>query len=270
VAVAGALACLRPRIPRRRLLLGMTLVVVTAGLLYAPQALSIATRWERSRARVDYLYVLGGENAARPLPAKLALVALNSARKAGQLFAGRVRARFERGDRYLRFEGGPLARPTAFLLGAGMIVSVLWIGETWLWWVFLLVPFLFTQALTSGSLNGARGVVFVPVLYLFVGLALHGLWLLAVRVHRLLGVSIVLAVVLLSAWTTKEYFTWVQSARVLEALEPSIPVAEFPAWRSHVWQWTARNEGFFNLGMWEEQKRRRAEYLSGAEAERPK
>jgi hypothetical protein len=266
VAIAGALALLQPRVSRPRLLGGLLLAGATTLLLLAPQVASVAVHSESVQGRMRNLSVLGGRNEARSGLAKVALVARKFVRKGRELFATSIRPQFERGDRYLRFDGGPFARPTAYLLGAGMIVSVLWIGETWLWWVFLLVPFFLTQALVSGSLNGARGVIFVPVLYLFVGLALHGIWLLAARSHRSLGVLIVAAALLLSAWTTREYFAWVQSAATLEALDPAIPVAEFPAWRDHVWEWTARNDGFFNLDMWEEQKRRRAEYPASGES----
>ena len=137
---------------------------------------------------------------------KLAIVVENTSRKAYQLFSRQIPLTEDRDNRYLRTDEGALARPTAALLGLGMLISVFWYSETWLWWVFLLVAFWMTEALTTGSLNGARGIIFVPVLYLFIGLVIHAVWRLCSRLYRPLAVVVVAGVIALSVSTTRKYF----------------------------------------------------------------
>lgn len=164
----------------------------------------------------------------------------------------------ERPDRYLRVEYGALVRPTAALLMIGMILSLTslpLLAATWQWWVFLVVSFGMTEALTFGSLNGARGIIFVPLLYLFVGLTLDFAWRVGARRGRAVVALLIAGTIALSAWSTWQYFEWAQSEGLLTALEPAVRVEEFPAWQAYVLEWTARPNPFFNVGMWKDHQR---------------
>jgi len=196
----------------------------------------------------------------RSIPEKFAIVLGNFGWKAVQLFASKLRVPpvREQPDRYLRMQNGALVRPTAAVLLVGLLISVsslATLAATWQWWIFLLVSFGMTEALTFSSLNGARGVIFVPLLYLFVGLALDFAWRAARNAYRPLVVLLIASTIAVSGWSAAQYFEWVQSPRFLTAIEPAIPVEEFPAWQAYVLDWTSKSNRFFNVDMWKEHQR---------------
>ncbi len=260
VLATAALTLVRPVVPRKRLLAGIAVTSVTAAALFAPQLPSIVSQWSRFQERNRFVFVLAGENQRLPTFEQIEIVLAGFGRKTEQLFAEEIPVPLieERPDRYLRVDHGALARPTAVLLAAGMAVSVTsvaWFAAAWEWWLVLVTSFFFTQALTIGSLNGARGLMIVPILYLWIGLVLHLTWDACARLFRPLTALVIVAAIVLAASTTRQYFAWVQSPALLEALEPAIPIREFPEWQAYVRQWIAANDGFFNLDMYAEHRR---------------
>ena len=250
---------LRPHLPRRRLAVGALLTATVALTLFAPQVPAIVSGWDHLQERPNYVYILK-DQSDRSIPEKVAIVAGNFGWKAAQLFASELQVPpiHEQPDRYLRMEYGAFVRPTAVILLVGLLLSlsrVATLAVTWQWWVFLLVSFGMTEALTFGSLNGARGIIFVPILYLFVGLALDSVWRAAPHSYRPVAALLVAGSLAVSGWSLAQYFEWVQSPRFLTAIEPAIPVEEFPAWQSYVLDWTARSNRFFTVDMWKEHKR---------------
>lgn len=254
--LSGVLSLLRPFVSRRRLLAGLGVMTCTAVLLFAPQLPTIISQWERFQHRTRFVYILAGENEDKSVAEKIGILADSVADKAYQLFSTEIPGEYERPSRYLRVEDGALSRPTALLLGIGMVGSIFWFSETWLWWVLFLVPFTLTEVLTRGSLNGARGIVFVPVLYLFVGLSVHIIWSLAIRVYRPLATLVVIGVLALCASTTRQYFAWAESPQLAEALEPAIPLAEFAEWQAFLLQRTATKDDFFTVYLWKEREQK--------------
>jgi 4-amino-4-deoxy-L-arabinose transferase-like glycosyltransferase len=119
-----------------------------------------------------------------------------------------------------------------------------------LWWLALLVPFVLTQMLTVGTPDLARGIGLLPVAYLFVSLGAATL-LHAVRTGgrwgKLFIASILLVNAALDAWT---YFRWARSARLSEALQPAVELAEFRGWWELQRQWVRHMPGFFTVDMW--------------------
>jgi hypothetical protein len=248
VLLACIAALWRPRIPRRTIIGGVLLTTVVALMLFAPQLPNIVRNWDQFQKRSRTVSLLGhGEGVFE----SASLAAGSFTAKSTELFFGR-----DTPDRYLRMTPGPLVTPTVLLLVAGMIVSFWWRQETTLWWIFLLVPFVLTQVLTTGDLNGARGVIFVPILYLFVGLSIHTLLQAATAIARPLTGIVLAGMGAIAIASTLSYFTWVQSPRLVQDLYPSFPVAEFSAWQAHVFEWTKRTDDFFNVYMWEEAKKK--------------
>ena len=263
VAATAAGGMLARRTEARRIAAGLAVAAITALALYLPQVASMWRDWDRFQSRARLVSVLGGDNRQKGAPEQMAIVLANFGDKATQLFADHIpRTSADFPDRYLRAADGAFARATVVLLICGMLLSVTsapWWRQTWLWWVFLLVLFFGTQALTVGSLNGARGIVFVPILYLFVGLALQQIWMVGRRWGRPGAALVIAAVLALSGWTAWQYFQWVQSPETLDALQPAIPIAEFPAWQARAYEWTRDRDGFYNLTMWEADKGERRE-----------
>ncbi|HVN85331.1 MAG TPA: glycosyltransferase [Candidatus Binatia bacterium] len=246
----GLMSLRRAAMPRGRLLAGLLLSTAVAIALLVPQLRTALSDWDGFQKRTRFVYVLGGENETKPALTKLAIVLEASGRKAYQLFAPGFPIGRERTDRYLRTETGAFSRPTAVLLGIGMLAGLLCLAQTWHWWVVLVASFVLTEGLTIGNLNGARGIVFVPILYLFIGLAIEAGWTVCRRLSRALPALVVVAALALGASTSHQYFEWAQSQLLLNALEPSIPVDEFPAWQTFVREWIATRPEFFNVGMW--------------------
>jgi hypothetical protein len=246
--VVFLLCLLRPAIPRRRLLGGMLITVLTALILFAPQIPQVAEKWDLFQRRTRTL--LAPETAASEMVGALAHSFFTKTR---QLFAAEIPIRGERTQRYLPVHSGAFARPTAGLLALGMAASLFWFSATWRWWIFFLVPFFMTEVLVIGrSLNGARGVMFVPVLYLFVGIGVHVLWTLGTRLQRHAAVALIAGAIALAVFTTHRYFAWIRTPGLLAALEPAIPVSQFDDWQRFQLDWTAKSDLFYTVDMWKE------------------
>lgn len=255
VLLTGALAAIPRQAPRRRLAAGSALAAAVAVALFLPQVPAIAADWSAFQSRSRFVYLFGEGRQGGTLREKARVVAEQFDRKAGQIFSRRIEMPMvrERPDRYLRVEGGALSRPSAGLVAAGLVLAltnVAWFASTWRWWVFLLVTFAGTQALTIGSLNGARGVIFVPLLYLFAAVPLDLAWRGAVRLGRPFAAALAALALAAAAHNAAAYFAWVRSPQLLEALQPAIPVDEFPAWQARVREWTAQSDAFYNLDRW--------------------
>ena len=250
VVAAVTLSLLRPRVPRPRLVLGLLLSVLLAVLLYLPQLPYIVQHWDLFQKRTRAVSLLA-ESPQSSFAGTVGLLSQSFGRKTRQLFVGR-----ETIDRYLRMDKGPLPKPTTLLLALGLVLSLFRWRDTWLWWVFLLVPFTLTQVLTTGDLNGARGVIFVPMLYLFVGLTLQTLWQALTAAARPLAALVVVGALALATSSARQYFEWIQLPRVVDDLQPAIPVAEFKDWQAFVLSWTKRTDDFFNVYMWKDRQAR--------------
>jgi hypothetical protein len=112
-----------------------------------------------------------------------------------------------------------------------------------------------TQTLTTGTPNLARGIGLVPVLYLYVALALRRLERLAPgRRGRVRTLLLALAV-----WTAGasavHYVRWARSAEFAASVHPSIAVGEFEEWWTFQNEGTRENDSFFDVRMWLERKR---------------
>jgi hypothetical protein len=251
VVATVLLAVLRPRLPRVRLVAGLVVAVAVTFALYAPQLPHILRHWDLFQKRTRAVSILA-ERPQQSFAGSVGLLARNFGRKARQVFVGHPSI-----DRYLRLDQGPLPLGSTLLLGLGLMLSFFRWRDTWIWWVFLLVPFALTQVLTTGELNGARGVIFVPMLYLFVGLTLQAFWRACTSAARPLAAVVVAGGLALAVSSTRQYFEWIQTPRVVEDLQPAIPVAEFADWQKHVLDWTGRTNDFFNVYMWKDLQARR-------------
>jgi hypothetical protein len=256
VLAIGIGALLRPAIARRRIAVGLAVTALIAIILFLPQALRSLADPEPFFTRTREIFVLGGPNAERPLYVKAALIAKMFGGKGFELVGWRVLKRGEPVQRYLRVDDGAFPRVTKWLLAAGLLISLVRLRDTWQWWLLFLVPFIATQALTIGSLNGARGVIFVPILYLFVGLALDAVWRRGAARSGILALAFASAVVLLAGWSVHQYFAWVRSPGLRDWLEPSIAVEEFPRWQADVIDWTAKHDAFLNVEEWRQRSAR--------------
>jgi glucose-6-phosphate-specific signal transduction histidine kinase len=101
------------------------------------------------------------------------------------------------------------------------------------WWILLVVPFFLIEGLVRHKhLNGARALLVLPILYLFVGLGIESAWRLGVeRWPKMASLTVISLAATLAISGTRLYFEWARSEKLREALEPAIPFESFPAWQ---------------------------------------
>lgn len=120
---------------------------------------------------------------------------------------------------------------TGVLFWIGLIVAAWRWRDTWLWWLFLLVPVLTVQVFSMQTPDAGRGLIVAPFMYLFVALALDAILARArPSLRPVVTVGVLTVVVLLAALNLRKYFDWIGSAQALNERQPAVALAEFPAW----------------------------------------
>jgi 4-amino-4-deoxy-L-arabinose transferase-like glycosyltransferase len=151
---------------------------------------------------------------------------------------------------------------TRILFFVGLAAGAWHWRKSALWWPMLLVP-LGAQVFSVGTPDGARGVIVTPIIYLFVALGIatvvRGLeWaaqgnraLVATTYAGTVGVAIVISV-----FSARAYFDWMESAYALQDRGPSVEDSEFDEWSALQRSLAERDLGSFNTGTWRERQDR--------------
>lgn len=153
----------------------------------------------------------------------------------------------------------PIARGLFYL---GLVAAIWQWRKTALWWLVLLVPLSF-QVFSVGTPDGARGLIVVPAIFLFVALGLETLvsvvkrWL-PQRPALLAagGVAVVLGAGALGVWNVTRYFDWMESDYALAERGPAVDNDEFESWSTLQRHAIAAGTGGFNVGTWRERQDR--------------
>src|SRR5205085_2793414 len=85
--LSGALSLWWPRVPRRNVMRGLSLMTATCLVLFAPQLWTILHHWERFQHRSRAVYILAGDNEHRSASGKAAILANSFGQKASALLA---------------------------------------------------------------------------------------------------------------------------------------------------------------------------------------
>ena len=161
-----ALAAYRRR--WRRVLAGYTLMLAVALALWLPQIIVVSPDWRVLGLPAETFPV------GRPEPDAGLIGRLERMARSFLLMDPTYNG-VGANPRYLP-PGWPFLDPvTAALYLVGLALAVWRWRLTWLWWPFLLAPLLLTQALAGPTPNGAWTLATLPVMMLFVGLALDRL-----------------------------------------------------------------------------------------------
>ena len=151
---------------------------------------------------------------------------------------------------------------TRALFFVGLAAGVWRWRKSALWWPMLLVP-LGAQVFSVGTPDGARGVIVTPIIYLFVALGIatvvRGLeW--AARSNQALvaGAYAVTAgvAIVISVFSARAYFDWMESAYALQDRGPSVEGSEFDEWSAVQRSMAERKLGSFNTHAWRERQDR--------------
>lgn len=233
----------------RRVLLGYTVLVATALLLFLPQAPTISARWEefnRRTAAVDVLRqprpYLGESSDLGILRVQLQRTLAAFVLLDGDLFAN---------GRY-----GPVGQPpvdplTGLLFVLGLALGLRRWRATALWWSLLVVPLLATQVLSADTPDAARAIVAAPFVYLFVGLALDRLLALAPwRARGLARLALLGGVAALALANVDGYVAWIASPAAAAARQPAVELAEYDQWRDALRRDLRAGGLGFNVGQW--------------------
>jgi hypothetical protein len=151
---------------------------------------------------------------------------------------------------------------TRVLFGVGLVAGVWEWRKTALWWPMLLIP-LGPQVFSVGTPDGARGLIVVPIIYLFVALGIATLARfaeLAFRANRPAMAATSAAVLLLavgvSVFNVRSYFDWMESPQALADRQPAVLVDEFDEWSAAQRTAAEQNLGSFNTHAWRERQDR--------------
>lgn len=242
----------------RTVVIGYAVLVGTAALLFAPQALYAVRNWEGFNRRSNNVLITNSDEYKAD-PAGTILNQLSNNLRGP--WDGRVNNR----PQYSPVGEPQLDRFTGALALAGMILTF-GIGrlrrapETWLWWLMLLCGWALTQLITMGTPNGARGIGYMPALVFFPGASIHELELffgrLRIRaqrlalVHALTSGTAAACVLFASCVNVIHYVDWQSQPRTRGARYIYITTAEFPVWSDDVVQRALQGGGVTNLGQW--------------------
>jgi 4-amino-4-deoxy-L-arabinose transferase-like glycosyltransferase len=244
---------------RRRVLLGFA-IAATAGLIVAaPLIPEIRNHWDSYKGRSEVTSIIHGRSRDEVLdliPDQVrhnfhGFVLLDNS---GNIFRhGTEAPRYAPRDASL-FD--PISRVLFFVgLAAG---AVRW-RKTVLWWGMYLGPVVSIQVFTVSTPDGARGLLVVPFIALFIGLGLDTLmsfvrwaakrWrpryersIAAVASAVAVAVAIAVAVV-----GVRLYFDWMEQPYALADRQPAVYVSEFAEWSRLE---RASLAGGFNVGAW--------------------
>lgn len=241
---------------RKRLLVGYSIMLSVAVVLFLPHLNEVSDDWGGYNTRVAATYVLNEQNRAQFGDKSTALIIAEQAWNnvkgfvlldPGASYTG-INARYVPGGR------GFLDRFTGVLVWIGMVVAAVRWRQTLLLWVFFVVLLFPTQVLSNATPDGARAIGTAPLFYLFVAMGLH--WLFGLRFgerwwFRGAAAAALLAIVVLNI---SGYFEWMRQPDAAYARQPAVEVADFEVWRDMQKAEAEAGLPGFNVGQWLEMK----------------
>jgi len=240
---------------KKPILKGYAIILLTAMILFLPQAGIIWKRGEYFNTRVRLLWIW---NVERPYlgdssTTQILLHQVERTVRSFFLMDPRVNA-YGLNQKYLRLGWAFLDPLSSILYWIGLVVSLFRWKKTALWWCFLLVLLFPIQILSSGTPDGARAIGAAPFLYLFIALGIDRI-LYWGRRHRHI-VAAVLAVVVSVAVTINlwAYVDWMESPNAAYERQPAVEVEEFETWQRLQIEATQKGEGGFNAREWHEMR----------------
>ena len=242
----------------KTLLLGYVVLFAAEAAFFAPQGIYVAKNWEHFNGRSKVVIIFNSPDyKADPLGTMLQQ--LNKNIRAP--WDGRV----NNNAQYSPVGEPQLDRMTGPLALGGMALTLLFgmfrrQSETWLWWIMLLTGWAFSQLITTGTPNGARGIVYMPTLIYFGGVGIEGIVLLLRYIGREvsrspifqpLSFSALAWIVLIAAFVNvKHYIDWQSMPQTRQDRHLYVTIREFPDWSADIVDRARNNGGMSNVGQW--------------------
>lgn len=225
VAVASRLA------PLKRSAAGLAMAALTAMILFAPMASTIAHDWDRFNSRTNNVSVFAETNTTEETG--WPVIRQNITRNFEGLILQEGRHQYgELWKRYTPPGRPPLDTAGTILFLAGLVVSVAHWRKTYAWWAFF-VPLAIAEVFSRGTPDLARAILFAPFYFLFIGIALDGTfsslqrWPL-VRLAAMIAATVVIST---SAYrNVSDYANWQADGETQAGRMPGVDVCEFERW----------------------------------------
>jgi len=261
VAAAAVLAVALRQAPLRRTALGLAVAGVVAGALFAPQAWKIAHDWDAFTRRTDTVSVFRVKASQSYLGDSDGwVIAAKNAKRNFRGFVLQDAQQTERGlwGRYNPAHRTSLDQIATYLFWAGLAFAVLRWRRTYAWWPFF-IPLIIVEVFSTGTPDLARGIVFAPFYFLFIGLALDEAFQLLRRMpegtprRAAVAAAVVCAGALVgrSAYTNvRDYLDWQDDPRTQVLRLPGVDVCDFPQWQTLARE-AAKNGALLGTGQWE-------------------
>ncbi|PZS00870.1 MAG: hypothetical protein DLM69_05820, partial [Candidatus Chloroheliales bacterium] len=125
--------------------------------------------------------------------------------------------------------------------------------ETYLWWLMLIIPWAFTEVITTVTPDGARGVGWMPTLIYFATVTIEAIVLFSVRLRnrRWLPVAATAAAVLIVGLINiNNYIYWQSQDNTRFIRGPYVANCEFPTWSAQVIQRAEQHQNGFAVSDW--------------------
>ena len=243
----------------KRLLIGYSVMCITAFVLFWPQLDNARDDWENFNRRVEAVYVLNEQNRQK-FEGKddfeiIAQQTWDNVKGFVLMDAGLWHVGLN--ARYIPPNHGLLDRLTAILFWLGLVVSVIRWRQAVLLWIFFIVMIFPIQILGNGTPDAARAVGAAPLFYLFVALAMDWLFGLRFAKSQWATGAIAVAVLLIIAYVNVSgYFDWMERPETAAVRQPAVDAADFESWQTLQKSAAEAGRSGFNVGEWLEMKER--------------
>ena len=133
----------------------------------------------------------------------------------------------------------------------GLMISILKRKGNVAWWFIYGLNILVLQIPSVFVPSWSRAIGAIPIIYLFVGLAVEELDLfLRLKVGNWSRIFLVFVFLAASFWDINTYWQWVKSDRFKFAQQPAIELGELQDWQKAQVEWTKKGKVPFTIYQW--------------------
>lgn len=245
VALIAILAVALRQAPWRSTAMGLAVAGVVSAVLFAPMAKNIIEDWDFFNRRAQSVSVFNTNDPYEGDTNSWVIVAKN----VGRNYRGFILqdgSEVGRGlwGRYNPANRTPLDSVSSHLFWAGLVVAAIRWRKSYPWWTFL-APLFIAEVFSRGTPDLARGVIFAPFYFLFIGMlfdeVLQRFQRPIARTISVLGIAAVVAFV--AATNVSDYFDWQDDPVTQHFRLPGLALCEFDGWRGLAQEAASRGPG---------------------------
>ena len=235
VGMMAGLAIVLRQAPWRRTFFGLGLAAIVSAVLFAPQARRIYNDWDHFNSRTKNVSVFNsGKEPYEGRTNGWEIAGINLQRNIrGFIFFDKTEVGRGLWARYNPDFRPPLDLIAGPLFLAGLITGLWRWRKTYGWFTFF-VPLFVAEVFSKGTPDLARGILFAPFYFLFIGLLFEELLnRIEPRRTRIIGsVAAAALVAFIGFSNVYDYFSWQRRDPTQNARLPGVDACEFSAWRT--------------------------------------